>query len=128
MSNYIVDPIRMIVIKSPTGVDQVQTVQSVSFAVAIAADQSVVAAVTGQRIRVMGFNCTSTGAGSVVNLKNGAGGAILYRCLAPPVYTISEKLDLSHTGYFETSTSTALVVDGGTAAAALNLFYITYTP
>lgn len=96
-----------------------------------AANQVVMTAITGMRIRIMGL-CyqTSSGANGVIELLNGSGGPVLYGpYLAPPNTTgILEKLPIVDSGYFETSTGVGLYFTGGTAAVNMNVFYVVYTP
>jgi hypothetical protein len=111
------------------GVVLLQSAQVI--AAAVGTDRLVVSAITGKRIRVMGWiaqSCTGT-VGSFA-FKNGAGGAGFMGFLSVPPITngLNDKLPITDSGYFETSTSTGLYVDIVTAAIDFTVFYIAYTP
>ena len=94
-------------------------------------NNQIVAAVTGQVIRLMGAylqSSTSTAAG--VFFKNGNGGTVLWNVGTVPVttnglYTFFPIIDC---GYIETTVGTGLFADISTATAYVTIFYITYTP
>jgi len=94
-------------------------------------NQTVIAAVTGSHIRVMGWRCQANGAAiSSINFKDGSGGTIKSIFNAPPNTNGDvDFLPVIDAGYFDCSLSTGLFVDIGTATGALiTVFYIVYTP
>ena len=97
----------------------------------VAVNTSVVAAVAGQRIRVMGLVAQSVGAtaGSFQLKSNSAGTMISSIVFAPPITAgLTEKLPITDSGYFETSTGHGLFADATVASINLNVFYISYSP
>jgi hypothetical protein len=96
--------------------------------VATTANQEVLAAVTGKRIRVIGLACFSDGAVTAVNLKSGSGGATLFWALVP-ANTAGDTLILPITefGYADTATGVGLFSDGFAVATRLCVRYIEYT-
>jgi hypothetical protein len=110
---------------------QVCKLQS-AFAVQVPANNiSVIAAVTGQIIRVMGVTVQHTAAVGGVSaiFKNGSGGASLIGAVVPNAATgLYWQEPVIDAGYCETSVSTALVVDVAAGNVLYNVYYITYTP
>lgn len=95
----------------------------------VGANQSVVAAVTGKRIRVMGLVAQSNNAASgVLQLLDGSGGTLLYSYPLPTNAQPTEKLPIVNSGYMETSTGVGLFATVLTQAIVANIFYIVYTP
>ena len=91
----------------------------------------VIAAVTGQIIRVMGVTVQHTLAVGGVSaiFKNGSGGANLIGAVVPNAATgLFWQEPVTESGYCETSVSTALVVDVAAGNVLYNVYYITYTP
>jgi|LakMenE18May11ns_1017448.scaffolds.fasta_scaffold9869298_2 hypothetical protein len=120
------DPIRLYEING-----EVCTVQCATLAAPLALNQTLVPAVTGKRIRVMGWIAQSGGAVvGAFGLKNGATGAYIMFLKRVPAITdgLIEKLPIVDCGYMETSTGTALGLDVTDAAVNLTVFYIEYTP
>jgi hypothetical protein len=122
----IVDPIRKFVI-SKNGSQEVVTILCATANHTVGSDRTVVAAVTGKRIRVMGFSCYNGSSASTYNFKSNSGGTVIFRG-SKSINTTVDLLPITETGYFETSTGHGLFLDVGTAAVDLNVYYITYTP
>lgn len=96
---------------------------------AVAANTQVIAGVSGQRIRVMGMISQSNNAAAgTLQLLDGSGGTIQYSYPQPTNAQPLEKLPITNTGYFETSTGTGLYATVLTQPVVLNVFYIIYTP
>lgn len=93
-------------------------------------NQSIVSAVSGKRIRVMGFDAQSnTTTQGELEFIDGSGGSALYMSLyCPPSSSPPFQKDISFTGYFETSTGTGLFADCVTAAVNVTVYYVEYTP
>jgi hypothetical protein len=94
-------------------------------------NQTVLAGITGKRIRIMGYQCQSiTGTASGFAIKDGAAGARLTALAAPPNTVLPYLAPITESGYFETSTGSAIGLDVGGGAPNMNLtiFYIAYTP
>lgn len=120
----LIDPIRIMQMQG-----QVYPLQSYAGGFSTNNNQAVVSAVSGQRVRVMGFwtQAASLTQGAYA-FKSNSGGTFLtptYYC--PPVTDPVDKFPLTETGYFETSTGHGLYVDV-TTTLQLTLFYIQYTP
>jgi len=96
----------------------------------VANNQTVVAAVSGKRIRGMGLTAQSNVDAAIagIALKSASGGSIIYQFYAPPRLSSPEHLPIAACGYFETNTGEGLYVDVSTNVAILNVFYIIYTP
>jgi hypothetical protein len=92
-------------------------------------NQSIVTAVSGKIIRVMGFTSSGTTVHSI-GLKSNSGGTVLYAHYADTTIDgIPYLLPITDSGYFETTVSHGLFADITSANAVnLNVFYITYTP
>lgn len=113
----------------PGGAVEVLPLQSVSNGFAIGINQTVVAAVTGKRIRVIGYIVqSSTVTQSTYGFINGSGGASLSSFVAPPSTAAPFSVPIKNPGYFETSTGTGLFINVATAAIIVNVFYVIYTP
>lgn len=100
-------------------------------AAGVAANQQVVAARSGKKIRIMGWKMqSSTGAVGAFTFISNSGGAQLHATLSPPPTTNgdSDFLPICETGYMETSTGHGLFVTVATAAVSVNVFFIAYTP
>lgn len=120
------DPLR--IFETPKGVSQLT---AATLAAGVANNQTLVAAVSGQRVRVMGWIAqSSTAAIGLFSLKDGNAGTVLMQPLAVPVITAgaNDKLPIVESGYFETSTGVGLFTDVTTAAVNITIFYIAYTP
>ena len=120
-----IDPIRVYQVNGT-----VCTVDTACPILSVSNNQTVVAAVTGKKIRVMGLLATvGSGAGQAgVTLKNGSGGATRMAFVLPASTVGPIHLPLVNSGYFDTDTGVGLFVDIATSVVNLNLFYITYTP
>lgn len=119
-----IDPIRLFEVNK-----QVSTLQTAVFNSAVANNQLIVTAVSGQRIRVMGFTMQSAAAQGNPIFKNGSGGAYISAAFWAPASTLPPfVLPVTDSGYFETTTGTGLYADVATAIVYMNVFYITYTP
>lgn len=126
MSKIILDPIRLL--ETPSGIAKVQ---SAAVALSVANNQTIVPAVTGARIRVMGWKAHgTTGTAGTMLLKSASGGATISPTLPIPANTTfpADILPLSLTGYCETVAGEGLFADVTGAAISLFLWYITYTP
>jgi hypothetical protein len=104
-------------------------VKSVSGALlASTANQSLIAAVTGKRLRVLSIIVNSAGATTVISLKNGSGGAIIMS-FNVPASTNGENavFDIDPIGWCDTAAGVALVADLGGAICGYSIRYIEYT-
>jgi len=93
--------------------------------------QTVITAVTGKRIRVMGFDAQSTtAANAALNFDSGSGGTLIWGPMNLPLSTDGRFLEkpVIESGYFETVTGVGLFADVATTGAFVNVYYITYTP
>ncbi len=95
-------------------------------------NNTLVSAVTGKRIRVHGWDAQTDKASGVPGeyfLSDGSGGTNLTRLFYAPIYTAVpwEKLFV-HSGYLETSTSTALGVTVAVSNVKIQVHYSIYTP
>lgn len=91
----------------------------------------VVAAITGKRIRVMGFVGTALGAAaSNFNLKDGSGGSAIIQSVGVPADNVGLNaiLPIVDCGYAETSTGVGLYSDSNAGGVNATIFYIAYTP
>lgn len=120
-----IDPIRIYEINK-----QVSTLQTAVFNSAVGANQSVIAAVTGKRIRIMGMTLQAASTAGDIIFKSGTSGTNYITCVfKPPALTLPPfLLPVTDSGYCETVTGEPVYADVGTAACYVNLFYITYTP
>lgn len=121
-----VDPIRYFETKG-----QVSTLTCAYLIGAVANNQQIVAAVTGKRIRVMGWMIQSSGAApGAINFKSANGGTQLTAALSMPPNGagVIDHLPITDTGYFETLTGEGLFCDIATTTMSVNIFYTTYTP
>ncbi len=121
-----IDPIRVYEING-----EVCPLKSAFAVVGVSTNTSLIAGITGRRIRVMGAFISSQGAAvSTFSLKNGSGGSVLFGATAPSnaVATPNIFLPINDSGYVETSTGTGLFSDVATTAAAITIFYVDYIP
>lgn len=130
MISNVLDPIRRYEING-----EVCTVQCAPLSVSTTtANTQVVAASTGQRIRVMGYMCQSRGAttSDILFRSNSSGTQIEGVVTVPSKNSGDEKpflKPITDTGWFETSTGHALFVQvTGTDGLWLAVYYIKYTP
>lgn len=120
----VIDPVRVYEING-----QVCPVLSKYTGFAPGANQTVIAAVTGKRIRVMGLHATPSGAGNPsIILLNGSGGTQLFAAVMQANTVGPLYLPIVDSGYFETSTTTGLFATTATANIDVNVFYVEYTP
>lgn len=120
----VIDPYRVYEING-----QVCPVQSVYKGVTVATNQTVIAAITGKRIRVMGVYAVASGAGNpTVGLLDGSGGTVRWATTLP-AYTVGPVfLPIVQSGYFETTVGVGLFANGTVANSDLTVFYVEYTP
>jgi len=119
-----VDSIRKIQING-----QVYPITTQYFGFAVGAGQTILAANATQRHRVYAMSLQSSGGAGIsfVTIKTGATSRFgLY--LPPATGGFMNFIPFIEEGYFETATNEALTIDVVTAAAVINLTYITYTP
>ena len=96
---------------------------------AVGVNQSVIAGVANQVIRVMGYDVQSnTAANGLIFLLNGSGGATRALHWAPNNAAAPFLRPVVNSGYFEMSVGTGLFVTVSTAAVNLNVNYYIYTP
>lgn len=104
-------------------------VRSAYLSAAVANNQSLVAAVTGSRIRVMGLLVQSLNAGgSQIGLKDASGGSTLLYIAAPAITVGPTFIPIVDSGYVETTAGNGLFLDCSTHEANVTVFYITYQP
>lgn len=121
-----IDPIRIYQVNG-----EVCPLKSAFAVVGVSTNTSLIAALTGRRIRVMGAFISSQGAAvSTFSFKNGSGGTVLFGATAPSnaVATPNIFLPVNESGYVETDTGVGLFCDVATTAAAITVFYIDYIP
>lgn len=125
MTFHRVDPVRLYESK------EVCKVQAAFVEATVAANTSVIAAVSGKRHRVMGWiaQCDTATVGTF-QLKSASAGTMLMAPLAAPPVTNGDThtLPITDSGYMETNTGEGLFVDVVTGAVNLTVFYITYIP
>lgn len=124
-SIYTIDPVRIFNIKS-----QVCTLQCKAVIAAVGNNQTLIAAVTGKVIEVMGWCHQAIGAAvGSFTYKDGSGGTSLYGPSTVPVVTAgaNEFKPVSISGYgIRTTAGTGLFGDIAGANIDMNIFYITY--
>lgn len=127
---HVIDPVRLYV-NHLNGGAEVCKVLCAPVPLTVANNQLIVAAVTGKRIRIIGFSYQSKAAGAAsFLLRSGSGGAVIHELLtqagtgSPPI--LFPKDDGG--GYCETASGTGLYADNAGNLASLNVYYITYTP
>jgi hypothetical protein len=127
MSSFVVDPKRKYEIKG-----EVCTMKFAAVTLTVAADQTVVAAVTGKRIRVMKWLAQSTNgtADSAYKFKSGTGMDITpyFTALGYTISAPDKVLNDDDTGWCETNTGDALLATVVTNGCILHVGYIEYTP
>lgn len=97
---------------------------------AATANQSLVAAVTGKKIRIISMLLTSNGAQSSVLFKNGSGGTNLMVCTIP-ANTVAEPnviWPFDPCGIVESSSGVGIFVDVGAVRVLGGIRYIEVTP
>lgn len=99
---------------------------------AVANNQQVIAATSGHRIRVMGWDvsCNDATAAASYAYKSASGGAQLTSALFVSGHDVwgTDKHPITESGYFETNTSQGLFVDVGGFICYFTVYYILYTP
>lgn len=109
--------------------DGVVKVKSVSVSLSVANDQTVIAAVSGKRIRVLAYRYQSSSATQgAFALKNGSGGSTLDGGFAPPLAGLPMLIPAFTPGYFETSVGVGLFADVVTGTVSMQVYYVEYTP
>jgi hypothetical protein len=95
-----------------------------------ATNATAIAAVTGKRLRIMGFSFTANAAATNpgIVLKDGSGGTTKYAVTIPALTVGEHARPVIDAGYFETTVSTGLFLDVITSTANLFINYIEYTP
>lgn len=123
-----IDPIRLYQVKD----NNYSPILSQPKALAVGANQQIIAAVTGKKIRIMGWsNQCSTATVGAYQLLDGSGGSALTGTRSPPLYTagLFDNLPIVDSGYaMETSTGVGLFCTINTADVSFLIFYITYVP
>lgn len=121
----VVDPIRLYQVGQ-----ELCTLQSVMLIQTATTNAIAIAAVTGKKIRVMGFSFTANAAGTNpgIVLKDGSGGTTKYAVTIPALTVGEHARPVIDAGYFDTTVSTGLFFDVITSTANLFINYITYTP
>ncbi len=95
----------------------------------VGANQLLISAVAGKRVRIMGLlSQTNNAAQGALQFLNGNAGPLLYSYWQPTTAQTPEKLPVIDTGYFETSTGNGLYATVITQPIICNIFYIIYTP
>jgi len=119
----IVDPIRKFMING-----QVYTLATQYNTLTVSNNQSILAAVSTQRHRVMGIIAQTNGATpGVLTLKTGSTTRMII-APGPSAQGGGFALPVIDSGYFETATNELLQADVGTTGIYLTVFYLTYTP
>lgn len=101
---------------------QIYKLQSKYFAAAVAANQSVIAAVALYYHRIMGWDIFAQGGGATAGTFD-VGGTNLWGWILPAAGQF--KRDVHDSGYFECATNQALLVDVNTTGCDINVFYLT---
>ena len=109
---------------------EVSPIRAAGGTFAVGNNQPVITAVSGYRLRAVGWQAQSDSAAGVADfvLKNGSGGAMLHAPLSVPALPGVHNLPISYGGYFEADTNTAVVVDVTTNTIRLTVFYVSYIP
>lgn len=127
MANFIqTDPVRYYQVNG----DNCKLLQA-NIALAPGNNQQLVAAISGQIIRVLGWIAQGPAAGfPSFSLKSNSGGTVLTPHFFVPnnAAGLTEKLPINNSGYFETTVSQGLFADINVANLNMLIFYIVYTP
>lgn len=107
-----------------------ERIKSLAQVVGVAANTQLVAAVTGSRIRVFGWQLQGAGGVSVFTLKSNSGGTVIFPPTTIPTGAagLIDRLPIVESGYMETSTGHGLFCDVATSNLNLSLFYMIYVP
>lgn len=123
---FIVDPLRKYQVNG-----EVAQLQTANIALAAGLNQLIVTAVTGKRIRCMGWKAQGNAAGfPSISFKSASGGTVL----TPHIYVpnnaagLTNDLPVTDSGYFETLTGEGLYADINVANLNILVFYIIYKP
>ncbi len=109
--------------------DGVLPVKSVNLGLSTGNDQTVIAAVTGKRIRVMGYKIQSAAStAGAYAFKSGSGGTVVDGGYTPVIGGMPLVMIPWDAGYFETDTGVGLFADIVTHGASVQVYYIEYTP
>lgn len=111
------------------GSAETATVKAANVGLSVGNNQSVVAAVTGKRIRVLAYKVSSLNSSvGAYAFKSGSGGAVLDGGQSPP-NTIPPLIMIPwDAGYFETETGIGLFADIVSNGASIQVYYVEYTP
>jgi hypothetical protein len=113
------------------GSQEVCAIKYVTFTSAPASNLSIIAAVTGKKIRVVQmFGQSSDAAIGAVRFESPAGTTIVNSIWLPLATTAGQLFLLPHneSGWFESATGEAIVADIATDDVNVTLGYIEYTP
>lgn len=128
MPAYTVDPVRIFELKGNVSTLLVAP----GTAYAVGNNRQILAAVSAQRIRVMGLIAQTVAGGGegTFNLKSASGGTALFPNFYAPLPTTASIffLPITESGYCETNTGEGLFTDIAVANVTIQVFYITYTP
>jgi len=129
MPPFTVDPVRKYEF-TKGGASRVSQIQCAPKELGTGNNQTVVTAVSGERIRVMGWRAQgTTSTQGYFYLKSASGGTLLTaRWTFPPSTSLPDILPITDGGYYETNTGEGLFIDITTAALSLDLYYVTYVP
>lgn len=120
----IIDPTKIYMVNG-----EVTKVSPAPFTIAAGATATLVAAISGYRIRVMAFFLQSTtGVQGGILFKSSGGTSLLTPIICPPSTAAPFLLPLTNSGYFETLTGEALQAMATTSDVYVNAFYTTYKP
>lgn len=103
---------------------------SLAQTVGVGVNTQLVAATTGFRVRVFGWQAQGAGGVSVFSLKSNSGGTLIFPPMTIPtgVAGLIDRLPICESGYMETSTGHGLFCDVATSNLYLSLFYLIYAP
>jgi len=129
-----IDPTRIYEVKTTSGGSQVCLLTPACVINAAALNVVVVSAITGKRIRIMGWTAQTDSATTTdiatFSLINGSGGSTIQQALGVPSYgtgNFAEK-EIKDSGYGETSTGVGLYINIGLKGLAITVYYIAYIP
>ena len=112
--------------------DGILSLSAASAALAVGNNQQVVAAISGKRIKVMGWFMQSNHATAVSDflLKSASAGTALTTTFSvPPSGSgFKDEAPIVESGYVETNTGEGLFIDVTTNTIRYTIFYIAYTP
>jgi hypothetical protein len=112
---------------------QVTPVLSAPIQATVGSDRQIIAAISGKRIRFMGFMaCAEDATTNFASLKfkNGSGGTAFTHTIPCWAFPTSPQagLPIVDSGYFETTAGVGLYADIGAVTVNMTVFYIAYTP